>query len=602
MPNTVFDNLDRLHNASLAITAAITAKGGTVNQGDGFEEYPDDIATIPTGGATELKDVDFIDYDGTLIKTYTSQEFLALTSMPTNPSHEGLIAQGWNWTLSDAKAYVTSYGALVIGQSYTTSDGKTRIYIKLPEHRTSPCFQVYSPSSGTTVDVDWGDGSEHTTLTATYGSSYLKSSHEYAAPGEYVISFTVTTGTVVIRSYSSYEDFSTLISLKASEGNSYNDKYMDQVYMQYVQKVEIGNNVLFGDTGYSVSSFSGLPITSISIPNTATGYMSKYAFSNCKNLKGLVLPSGITTIGGMMCKNCTSLELISLPKSMTQVSVNDDTEVFSGCTNLKKVTMSEQPKIGDRMFQDCPNLKCVIFPDNVSWIGYYVFYRSGIETFRFPSSATTFSGNYRHHIFKESKLKEIYIPDTVTELSNGIFEDCYYLRNVRLSANCTSIKNDCFNNCYALLSIDVPEGYTSIGDYAFDNNYALSIVRLPSTLTSIGSSAFANCLMMDILQFKSTTPPTPSSNTFTSLPRTTAILVPVDSYSAYISAQYYPSSANYTYLGFGTYASGASLPETDTGGSYFCTWYASVHDALDEVNPITVGNGNEVYAVMSPGL
>ena len=52
------------------------------------------------------KDVDFIDFDGRLLYSYTAQEFLALEEMPANPSYPGLIAQGWNWTLTDAQDFV----------------------------------------------------------------------------------------------------------------------------------------------------------------------------------------------------------------------------------------------------------------------------------------------------------------------------------------------------------------------------------------------------------------------------------------------------------------------------------------------------------------
>lgn len=41
--------LTRLQQASADIASAITNKGGIVNSGDGFEEYPADILTIPTG-------------------------------------------------------------------------------------------------------------------------------------------------------------------------------------------------------------------------------------------------------------------------------------------------------------------------------------------------------------------------------------------------------------------------------------------------------------------------------------------------------------------------------------------------------------------------
>ena len=40
MPNTIADNLDRLKAVVPAIKNAIVAKGGTVNEGDGLEDFP----------------------------------------------------------------------------------------------------------------------------------------------------------------------------------------------------------------------------------------------------------------------------------------------------------------------------------------------------------------------------------------------------------------------------------------------------------------------------------------------------------------------------------------------------------------------------------
>jgi hypothetical protein len=44
----------------------------------------------------EEKDVNFYDYDGTLLYSYTKEECLELEELPSNPSHNGLVAQGWN--------------------------------------------------------------------------------------------------------------------------------------------------------------------------------------------------------------------------------------------------------------------------------------------------------------------------------------------------------------------------------------------------------------------------------------------------------------------------------------------------------------------------
>ena len=58
MPNTIAQNLTRLQNAKTAIAAAITAKGGTVASGDGYEEFVKDILTIPTTGSwAEFRDI-----------------------------------------------------------------------------------------------------------------------------------------------------------------------------------------------------------------------------------------------------------------------------------------------------------------------------------------------------------------------------------------------------------------------------------------------------------------------------------------------------------------------------------------------------------------
>lgn len=47
---SIADKIQRLQAAKTAIATAITGKGGTVNSGDGYEDFAADIATIPAGG------------------------------------------------------------------------------------------------------------------------------------------------------------------------------------------------------------------------------------------------------------------------------------------------------------------------------------------------------------------------------------------------------------------------------------------------------------------------------------------------------------------------------------------------------------------------
>ena len=146
------------------------------------------------GGGSNLdtkEDVNFIDYDGTILYSYTASEFADLSALPANPSHEGLVAQGWNWSLANAKTYVASYGKLWIGQMYITESGDTEIDVELQAPRLSPWLSL---AVNGTVEVDWGDGSTKTTITGASQTTHKKTNHVYATDGSYTIKIHVVSG------------------------------------------------------------------------------------------------------------------------------------------------------------------------------------------------------------------------------------------------------------------------------------------------------------------------------------------------------------------------------------------------------------------------
>ena len=244
------------------------------------------ISMFPIGGrdsssVANSKEVNFLDYDGTILYSYTAAKFAALSSMPANPTHDGLTTQGWNWSLANAKAYVAKYGNLNIGQMYITDDGKTRIYIHLEEGRTSPVLGV-SPNG--TVDIDWGDGTTHDTLTGSSTSiTVFTSAHSYAAPGDYVIQLTIT-GSMGFR----------IDGLLAYAFESDNRDY---VYKNAIQKVELGSGVTSIGNG---------------------------AFSDCYSLSSITIPDGVTSIGNGAFSYCYGLaRLYFLPTTPPSVSNSD---------------------------------------------------------------------------------------------------------------------------------------------------------------------------------------------------------------------------------------------------------------------------------------
>jgi hypothetical protein len=221
--------LNQILNTVSAIQLNTTSINSNVTDVDGKLGDTNEILDLILDGYKGASSkVNFYDYDGSVVYSYTKDEFLALTEMPANPSHEGLTAQGWNYNLTDAKSYVNKYGNLDIGQMYVTSDGKTRIYITLTEGRISPILQLYL-NTNSELDIDWGDDSTHSTFTTT-NAGYQNERHNYATAGDYVIAISVTTGSFILQSSS------TSVSSILWNGNNI-AKSPDRAYNNSIKKI-----------------------------------------------------------------------------------------------------------------------------------------------------------------------------------------------------------------------------------------------------------------------------------------------------------------------------------------------------------------------------
>lgn len=197
------------------------------------------------------------------------------------------------------------------------------------------------------------------------------------------------------------------------------------------------------------SAFSKVSITSLDL-STRTGDVEVSGFDNCSNLSEVKLPSSCTKIGEAAFQNCAALSKIgtsldgtnTLPDSITEIS--DD--AFNGDTSLTKIVLS----------------------NSLASIG--------------------------THAFKNTKLTEITIPNTVTVLGYGCFESDNSpggLKTVTFvnGSKITGIPSNCFTNQW-LETISLPDTVSSIGDNAFKNNPLTSFTF--ENITSIGANAFEN--------------------------------------------------------------------------------------------------------------
>ena len=351
----------------VSVANAIRTKGGTSEAlvfPDGFVSA---VQAIQAGGGGAIpKDVNFYDYDGTLLYSYTLEEAQVLTALPDGPTHHGLVFDGWNYSLESVKSLTR---AMNIGAMYSTDDGTTRIYIHLEDGRTSPMLGICPRG---TVTVDWGDGTTPDILTGTSLTTVQwTSTHNYASPGDYVIKLTVDGEAQLYGSRGTYQY--AYILRYGSNSDSRN-----LVYQNSVLKVEIGAGIRIGDYAFQYC-FS---LSSVIIPNGVTS-IGNYAFSDCYSLSSVIIPNGVTSIGSNAFYDCYSLSSITIPNGVTSIRNYS----FQYCHSLSSIIIPNGVAgIGKYAFQYCYSLSSIIIPNGVTSIRDYAFHTcSGIAYYDFTA-------------------------------------------------------------------------------------------------------------------------------------------------------------------------------------------------------------------------
>ena len=362
-----------------AIADAIRAKDGTTGVMT-LAEMPSKIAAIQTGGggggggssSASPKDVNFYDYDGTLVASYSLSEAQSLTALHDGPTHDGLTFQGWNYTLEKVKAVTRPVN---VGAMYITDDGKTRLYIRIAEEGRMNVPLYISQTVENGVTIDWGDGSATQTLA---GTGNVNTTHTYANIGDYVITLDPVDGCTL-----GLGNGSSSYSVLGSTDNN------GKVYCNMLQDVQVGTGVTsidgsafnacyslasitipYGVTSIGSKTFYGCySLASITIPDNVIS-ISSYAFQNCYSLASIAIPDGVTSIDSSTFQNCYSLASITIPDGVTSIGIS----AFNACYSLASITITDRvTSIGGSAFLNCYSLASIAIPDRVTSIGSSAF-------------------------------------------------------------------------------------------------------------------------------------------------------------------------------------------------------------------------------------
>lgn len=377
---TITENLQIIKNSTADIKQAILDKGGTIN-GD-ITTWANSIVNIPSGGlgssSLSKGDVTFYDYDGTILHSFSKDEFLALAEMPPLPRQQGLICQEWNWSYEDAIEYVTEYGVLDVGATYITDDGKTRLYIRIAAEGRMDVPLYFQQTVANGVIIDWGDGSATQTLS---GTGTVNTTHRYTSIGDYMISLDVVDGCKL-----NLGPGSTNYCVMGSNGNN------ERVYCNMLQKVEIGNSV----TSISNNAFNNCySLSLITIPSYCTSFGNS-VFTNARSLISVIIPYGVKSCTLNFVYGCGALTTIVMPNSVTSLA----TSAIRVCYSLSSIVIPRITSIGNYVFQDNNSLSSIVLPNSMNIIATQQF-------------TNCFS------------LSSIVIPPSVTVIDAGAFSQCY---------------------------------------------------------------------------------------------------------------------------------------------------------------------------------
>lgn len=258
--------------------------------------------------------------------------------------------------------------------------------------------------------------------------------------------------------------------------------------------------------------------------------VGNYAFDGCTSLSEIINTGDITRIG-VAAFTSVNISDVNFPK-LTSIGTGAFTSSkIKSITSLGSITsLPMSTTANNGMFQNCSQLKTVILPETLTYVGTRAFNGcSAIESINLPLSLE----EVRDFAFYSIKgMPEVLDLPNLTALGTGAFYNCGITKIVNLGS-ITSIPN------------------ASAYDNGVFGRNKLTEIWLPSTLTSIGNVAFGapagyGNADLEFVVCKATTPPSLASNAFSNTPYTFKVYVPYSSDHSILDA--YKAATNWTSL------------------------------------------------------
>lgn len=330
-----------------------------------------DIVVTATGGVVHIeeKDVNFYNYDGTLLHSYTLEEAQTLTELPPAPQmhRDFLTFEEWNWSLEDIKALNLPLSVMA---TVCPTDGSTKAVLEITDSRIATVQMFIKQVSGA-LTVCWGDGSEPTTFAAASNIN-ITLEHTYAAAGEYIVTI-CTEGSCLL-------------------GHGSTTNTFIQGMNQLLKEVYIDKNT-------NINNYGLLKYNSLNIVTFALGVtkITSSAFWQSTCVKSVSLPNTITSIDSQAFADTCYLDVISLPASVEVIIYG----AFTNCRSLRSITIP---------------FKCVATSSGYTYVK-HIYIAEGVKDI---------TGEFAYN----GIIRTIEIPSTIENIAGQSFRSCNALEKM----------------------------------------------------------------------------------------------------------------------------------------------------------------------------
>ena len=311
------------------------------------------------------------------------------------------------------------------------------------------------------------------------------------------------------------------------------------------------------------------------LPNTLITIGEEMFYQS--DLRSVVIPTNVTTVGYSAFKRCSSLTTVTFEKESQLKTIGGDYYygAFSDCTALTSIEIPASVEtIGNTAFSDCSSLATVTFEkgSRLKTIGNNAYYRcTSLTSIEIPASVETIEKKAFFHCsklttitFEKGSLLKTIGGGYYSSYYHGAFSDCSSLTSIEIPASVETIEATAFKRCSKLTTVTFEKGsQLKIIGGGFDTNVGYRYIygafsELKNLMTVdmsactqveiIEECAFYNDPELRLFKVSTETPPTCENNAFVGINPYSVLKVPSGCANAYKAATGWKNFASITGL------------------------------------------------------